>query len=92
MPEGLDLLPINMNTEFLIKVDYEKEIDKAYFNIVLLYNYDIVGTKSYQYNQMKYNNKISSSIIIIIILKLGWEFGIFILILMNRLLMLLACE
>lgn len=42
-----------MNTEFTVDVEYEKEIDKAFFNAIFVYNYDTVGSESYSYNKIK---------------------------------------
>lgn len=39
-----------MNDSVQIDINYLKNIDLASFNFILMYNYDIVGTKSFFYN------------------------------------------
>lgn len=36
--DNLIVNPINPNSEFKLNIDYDKEIDLAYFNVILLYN------------------------------------------------------
>lgn len=42
-----------MNSEFVAEIKYEKNIDKAFFNAIIIFNYDTVGKESYAYNVMK---------------------------------------
>lgn len=38
-----------MNDDMMIEITYNKVIDNAYFNLIIIYDYNIVGTKSYLY-------------------------------------------
>lgn len=42
-----------MNDSIQLDIDYSGDIDEANFNFVLLYNYDIVATKPFYYNEFQ---------------------------------------
>lgn len=49
MPEYMLNHKINKNDDIEVSIDYSGNVDEAFYSLILIYKYDVVATKSYNY-------------------------------------------
>lgn len=54
IPDAIRNSLININDDIKIDIDYSKDVDKAIFNLIILFNYDTIGIKQFSYNSFKF--------------------------------------
>lgn len=54
IPDSIRTSLVNINDDIKIDINYGKDVDKAIFNMIIVFNFDNIGIKQFSYTSFKF--------------------------------------